>query len=1016
MNQIKHMKKIATLCLLVFCINSLKAQPWIDRLPQPATNFYDIQKSFYDFWKDKDISEKGRGYTPFRRWEYFVEPRVYPTGNLLLLSNNWENFKAFQSNAIKAGHLTLGANTANSTWVPMGPIGSPTGVNNYNIKQNVGRDNFITFHPSNPSIFWIGAPAGGLWKTTNSGGAWLTNTDYLTVIGCSDLAVDPTNPNIMYLATGDMEQGDTRSIGVLKSTDGGITWNNTGLSFTIIQARRMSRILVNPNNTQILLAATSVGIYRSTDAGANWTQVTSSAAYDMEFKPGDPNTVYASGTAFYLSTNGGQTFSTISNGISTAAERMKITVTAADPNYVYALSSNPSNSGLQGVYRSVSSGTAFTLMTSSPDILNGSCSNPAAGGQGWYDLTIAASPLDKNEVAVGGINIWRSTNGGANFNIIGCWNSAGSSPLYVHADQHELEYNNAGTLYACNDGGLFSYNGSSWADLNATRNISQIYKMGLSGVSPNKWITGHQDNGTNIYNNGVYSAAVGADGMDCFIDRTNDNNMFASWQNGNFLRSSNGGAFWTNAGITGSAWLCPWKQDPQNASVIYAGTSQLYSCTLPSLSWSQLGTTGVTGNIKEFAIAPSNNQVIYVIHNTALRKSIDGGTTWTAMSGVPTSLGAPTFITVSPTDPNKLWVTLSGYSAANKVFQSTNGGQTWTNITYNLPNLPANCSVYQVGSNDLIYVGMDIGVYCKDINTNTWTLYNSGLPNTPISDMEISAANPNKLRASTYGRGVYEVDLYQVTAPPVSNFYIPSSICSSTSRLFQDASNNSPNAWSWSVQPSAGVNISSVTVQSPSITFANAGIYTISMVASNSIGIGSVVNQTVLVNASPNITFSIPSNTVCIDEVITVSVSGAQSYVWSPGSFVGASYTFTAGVSQTFSVNAQNSNGCLDVDSLHIVVSKCDGVAEKYQSRDVFSLYPNPSNGKLIVAYKGDKNMAVEMELIDGNGKVAYKQSVLFKRDRPEALLNISHLLSGVYTLRLKTADDGVQLLKLLKE
>ena len=1009
------MKKVFLSCWMIALASIITAQPWLDSVSN-KTDFYAVQRAFNNYWKDKDITVKGRGYNPFRRWEYFVEPRVYPNGNILQLSNNWENFRAFKSAEIKAGRMSLGANTANASWVAMGPIGSPTGVNNYNLRQNVGRDNFITFHPTNPSTYWVGAPAGGLWKTTNNGSAWLTNTDYLTVIGCSDLAVDPTNPNIMYLATGDMEQGDTRSIGVLKSTDGGITWNNTGLSFTVVQARRMSRIIINPNNTQIILAATSVGIYRSTDAGLTWAQVTSNATYDMEFKPGDPNTVYASGTAFYLSVNGGQTFSTITNGISSAAERMKITVTPNDPNYVYALASSPSNSGLLGVYRSVSSGTAFTVMTSSPDILNGSCSNPAAGGQGWYDLTIAVSPIDKNEVAVGGINIWRSTNGGANFSIIGCWNSPSGNNLYVHADQHELEYNSLGVLYACNDGGLFTYNGTNWTDLNATRNISQIYKIGLSGVSANKWITGHQDNGTNIYNNGTYVASVGADGMDCFIDRTNDNNMFASWQNGNFVRSSNGGGFWSTAGITGSAWLCPWKQDPQNASVIYAGTSQLYSCTLPSLSWTQLGTTGVTGNIKEFAVAPSNNQIIYVIHNQSLRKTIDGGTTWTGISGVPTGLGAPTFITVSPTDPNKVWVTLSGYSAANKVFQSTNGGATWTNITYNLPNLPANCSVYQVGSNDMIYVGMDIGVYCKDINTNSWTLYNLGLPNVPISDMEISPANPNKLRAATYGRGVYEVDLYQVTSPPVSNFYIPTNICSNTSRVFTDASNNSPSAWSWSVQPNAGVTIQSSTVQSPTINFNNPGIYTVSMVASNSIGVGSVVNQTVSINASPNITFSIPSNTVCVDEVVTINVSGGQNFVWSPGSLVGTSLTFTAGTSQTFSVNAQNSNGCVDVDSIRVTVSKCDNVLALDKQVGMYQLYPNPSKGNLTLNYKGEQSVDVELRLADVTGKIVLKQTFTFRKDKSDLPLNISYLPAGQYYLEIKSADQNALRLSVLKE
>lgn len=998
----------------------MPAQTWVEMMQQPGANFYDIQKSFNEYWKDKDITVSGNGYKPFKRWENYVEQRVYPSGDLSLLNHTWPNFMAFKPGTTAPGRLNHNSLIASSTWTAMGPMGPMQGVASNGFPRKAGRDNFITFHPTTPTTFWAGTPAGGLWKTTDDGVTWTTNTDNLSIIGCSDLAVASTNTNIMYLATGDGDAGDTPSMGILKSIDGGQTWAATSLTFALSQQRQIRRLIVNPLNHNTVFAATSVGIYRTLNGGTTWTSVNGNNTFDIEFKPGDTTTLYASGTAFFLSTNGGTSFTTISAGISTGANRMCIAVTPNDPTYVYLLASNSTSNGFLGLYRSVNSGAAFSLMSSTPDILANSCAGTAGGGQGWYDLALAVSPLDKNKVSVGGVNVWMSNSGGATgtWTCTGCWIGTTAPSVYLKADHHDLDYNPSGILYAATDGGVFKYNVSNWIDLNNQRNIAQMYKIGLSAISPNKWITGHQDNGSNIYTGTTYTASLAGDGMDCFIDRTNDLNMFASNPNGTLNRSTNGGSSWTgaNSGISGTGgWVTPWKQDPTVATRLYAGFSQMFVSNNLGVSWTQLTATGGSGSIVEFAIAPSNNQVIYIIQGTSIRKTTDGGVTWTGITGIPTSLGAPTFITVSPTDPNKVWVTLSGYSAANKVFQSVNGGSSWTNITYNLPNIPANCSVYQPGSSDLIYVGMDVGVYFKDINTNTWTLYNTGLPNVPVHDMEISPANPGKLRAATYGRGVYQVDVYQVTAPPLSNFTYTGTICSGTSKVFKDASNNSPSAWSWSVSPNTGVSFNA-SAQNPTVSFANAGTYTVALTASNSIGIGNVSTKTITVLASPNISFSIPSNTVCVDEEVNISVSGAQNFTWSPGALVGNTMTFTASVSQSFTVNAQDPNGCTDVDSLNIFVSKCDGIATIANVNNVFSAYPNPTTGKLNISAKTDKTLQVEIEVLDISGKVVMKQSATFKRDKNDTSLNISSLAVGVYTVKIKTSDNKVQLLKVVRE
>src|SRR3989338_3317613 len=121
-----------------------------------------------------------------------------------------------------------------------------------------GRLNFVRFDPTNSNTIFVGAPDGGLWKSTNGGTSWTTSTDQLTVIGCTDVAIDPGNTQIMYLATGDGDAGDCYSIGILKSTDGGATWNTTGLSWTVNQGRTISKLLMHPTNSQILIAATRI--------------------------------------------------------------------------------------------------------------------------------------------------------------------------------------------------------------------------------------------------------------------------------------------------------------------------------------------------------------------------------------------------------------------------------------------------------------------------------------------------------------------------------------------------------------------------------------------------------------------------------------------------------------------------------------------------------------------------------------------------------------------------------------
>lgn len=1160
---------VALLPMFILFTGLLSAQNWVEKMQEPNANFYQVKAEFDQYWETHDKDEKGKGYKAFKRWENFVERRVYPSGDLSLLNltaKNYETFIKQQPSQTNIGGKPIGGGNnliASATWTAMGPFGALNGSAGSQLLKS-GRLNFITIDPTNSSNLWVGAPAGGLWKSTNGGTSWTTNTDNLSVIGCSDLAIDPTNTSIMYLATGDGDAGDTRSIGVLKSTDGGVTWATTGLTNAVTTYFVIRRLIINPSNTQILLAAANTGIYRTSNGGTSWTQVSTSNCYDLEFKPGDPNTVYAGGTSLRVSTNGGTSFTQITSGISTSAGRMAIAVTPHDVNYVYVLASNNSNNGFLGLYRSTNSATSFSLMSSTPNILDWSTTGNGTGGQGWYDLCIAASPLNKDEIYTGGVNVWRSTNGGTSWSLNGHWTGSGGAP-FTHADHHDLEFDASGTLFNTNDGTVYKRTSSTWLEISGSMNISQIYRIGLSSLTANKWITGHQDNGSSIWNGTTYNAELGGDGMDCFFDRTNDNNVFGEYQSGSLQRSTNGGASWTSAtsGLTGSApWVTVWKQDPQTANTIYVGYTDLFKSTNLGVSWTQLTAIPGTGTIREFAIATSSNQVIYVLKSSGIYKTTDGGTTWSNVTGtVPVGSASPEYICIDPNDANNAWVVLSGYSNGNKVFVTSNGGSTWTNVSGNLPNIPANCCVYEPGSNDRIYIGMDVGIYFRDNLSSTWTLYNTGLPNAPIADLEISPASPTLLHAATFGRGVWVASLVSSALVPASTFTFPATTkCAGSAITFTDQSLGTPNAWNWGVTPS-NATITSPTSQNPSIVFPTGGTYTVSFQAFNSNGAGTTVSRTVAITNSPNLILSASSQTfcsgtppvsftasgastyswsggggsaatasyapasssvytvsgtsngctskktvtvtvapsstigisgatgicpggsamllvngsavsytwntnsnspfisvspsvttvytvtatmannckpkatatlvvnplpqilitssdsiICSDQQVNLSVNGGVVYTWTPGGLSGNSVAYSPLTTTTYSCVGTDANGCSNSSAITVSVSSCTGKQSLFLNESVYTVFPNPTKGRLTIKTESSMGLPVITEVRDVTGRVVLSQVLLFNDTLNTVEINLEGVAAGSYFMKLSSEERSSELIRIIKE
>ncbi len=742
---------------------------WFEAKEDSGADFYSIQREFYRQEAARETEPEAEGNVlakaaaagfageedddefQFKRWEAYMEPRVYPSGDVTLPSRKAE--EAVRMLGFSGSQRPASA----GNWRPMGPTVVPSSGG------GAGRLNFLRFDPVDANRMYVGSPGGGLWSSADGGLSWTTGTDALDVLGVSDMVIDPMDNRIRYLATGDGDGSDTRSIGVLKTVDGGVTWNPTGLTWLVSLGRRISKLIINPDDPRIVLAAASNGVYRTADAGATWAQVSNQAARDLEFKPDDPQIVYAAGTRFYKSTNGGLTFAVASNLPTTS--RFALAVTAADPMAVFALGSNSRD--FQGFYRSADAGNSFSTRATTPNILgysnNGS---DAGGGQAFYDLGLAVSPNDANLVYVGGINVWKSTNGGSNWTV-----ASGNSG--VHTDVHAVEFlpGSGSSVFAASDGGLFktSNGGTSWTSLGNTLSIAEMYRLGVSPLDPGKVMSGWQDNGTNLLSNGTWKHIYGGDGFECFFDWQDSNYLYVETQNGGLARTSNGGKNWsgiTPPGQTGP-WNTSWGQDPKNAQVLYYGSTNIWKSTDRGSNWTQSGTLPGSGSVRNIVIDPTNTRNLYAVKGTTLARSADGGATWASIStGLPTSQASINHVTIDPANSNNLWVALSGYSAGNKVFKSVNAGAAWTAYSEGLPNLPANAILAQKSSNGGVYVAMDVGVFYRDGSMTAWTPFFANLPNVSVRELEIyygKTPDESRLRAATFGRGLWESALYGAT-------------------------------------------------------------------------------------------------------------------------------------------------------------------------------------------------------------------------------------------------------------
>lgn len=754
-----------------------------------------------------------KGWKAYGRWIEFSRERLSANGEM-------PDPAIFLDEAIRIGEQkeAMAKLKTGQGWSPVGPFEKP-GTYSSAPSYGMGRINCITFHPTDPNTYWIGVAQGGVWKTTDGGDSYLPLTDNLPILRVSDIAVDPTNPETIYLSVCDYAyigvalNTDQRKrhthygLGVYKTTNGGQSWEPTGLSFTQseLDVTLIRRVLISPDNPDVLLAAGVSGIYQSQDAGASWTQIRTDLIWDIEQDFTDGKVIYATpgyvqtlnrGQASLLkSTDFGATWTELNPGFpgDQSISRVEIGITPETQDYIYLVAADNSG-GFFGFYKSVDGGASWETVktgSSSFNILAWGTTPSGTGGQGWYDLSILVDPKNKEHVYVGGINMWGTHDGGQNWSPCSYWVMYNGFTL--HADHHQYKYNPVNQkYYACQDGGVAVTSelklGSSqsfdwptkWEEKSNGMAITSFYRLGLSEMFPGYVIAGAQDNSTFYNRNGNWVNIMGGDGMEAMIHPDDPNIIFGSSQYGSWSKSTNGGENFSGIRPTyneDGGWTTPMIMDPNNPNILYAGYGNVWKSTNMGDTWSKISNFPVISGygkpaiISALTICPSNPDYIYTakrIHHrydspSTLWRTTDGSHWENVTDGLPDHLYF-SYLAVDDDDPNSVWVTCSGFDAGSKVYHSSDAGLTWENVSLNLPNVPVNTIVHQNGSEqNIVYIGTDAGVYYTWDGHGAWELFSTDLPNVIVSELEIHYLT-KKLYAATFGRGIWMSDLAEASS------------------------------------------------------------------------------------------------------------------------------------------------------------------------------------------------------------------------------------------------------------
>ncbi|MDD5425354.1 MAG: hypothetical protein PHN52_02545 [candidate division Zixibacteria bacterium] len=743
---------------------------WPSRQKKESLQSYRARTTGYLMKKKGKIPKAVRLQRPS---DWFYRQRAYPYDTIPVAQHRLAVLKARE---IQAASETLNKEGQVSVWTGAGPTNIP------------GRITDLAVHPSYPGTIFAASAAGGVFKTTDFGVTWLPVFDNQGAPGMGAVAVDPSNPLVVYAGTGEVNPaGDTyEGDGIYKSTDGGLTWDNVGLPYSY----RIGRIIVDPLFPDTIYVAVLGsrwsgnnpyrGVYRSQNGGGTWEQILYVAdnvgCVDLALQPEEGVLLAAfwerwegEGSGIWRSANRGDTWTNISGtgGLPAVAlqfGRIGVTI-GKDHHTAYALYNGgpvPNDGDFYGLYKSTNLGLNWTRTDDAALVeLNASWSG------GWYFGNVRISPTNPDIVYVLGLDVWQSTDGGSS------WNNISSSS--VHVDQHAmyiLETDDSKLYLGCDGGVYYSGNwGSSWSLMTAMAN-TQFYAITIDYSHPERLYGGTQDNGTLRTNTGAldeWDQIMGGDGFFTLVDFTNPDIIYAEYQYGSLYKSiDNGNTFaYALEGVNPSeptGWCTPFVMDPNNARILYYGTNRVYRTIDGAGQWTAISEalTGGSGVITTIDVARTEPEVVYAgTSDGAVYVTTNGGLNWNLVSSQLPQRWI-TRVTVDPFDAGIAYVTLSGYKQYGDylphIHRTVNYGASWSDISGNLPDAPINDCIVDIHNENTLYIATDVGVFKTDNLGNTWSTFGTDLPLSVVHDLAYHYPT-RSLVAGTHGRSMFRTTI-----------------------------------------------------------------------------------------------------------------------------------------------------------------------------------------------------------------------------------------------------------------